>query len=173
MLHSQLGTAYLVSRSREQAATEFKAELEITARDFNSNFSLGRIYREDGRLDEASVLLKKALELRPDDAATLYEMAQLAQSKGSDEEAIALLERAIKQDHYLTAAHVLLARLYYKVNRILDAEREGAEIQRLNAEEQRLYQERQKQQPPPNNQGASSTTPAPTAGSLENAAKKP
>jgi tetratricopeptide (TPR) repeat protein len=168
MLHSQLGTAYLVSRSREEAATEFEAELKINSRDFNSNFSLGRIYREDGRLDEALVLLKKALELRPDDVPTLYEMAHVAQSKGGNDEAIRLLERVIKLDPYLTAAHVLLARLYYKQHRTIDAERERAEIQRLNAEEQRLYQERQKKPAPPLDPGRGSTTTPPA-----NSAEKP
>ena len=85
--------------------------------------------------------------MRPDDLTALYQMAQLAKDKGSDEEAVGLLERVIKQDPYLIPAHVLLARLYGKLNHTADFERERAEIDRLNKEEQRLYEERQKTQP--------------------------
>ena len=55
-----------------------------------------------------------------------------------------MLERVVKEDPYYIAAHVLLARLYYKVQRTADGDRERAEIQRLNDQEQRLYIERQK-----------------------------
>jgi len=94
-------------------------------------------------------LLKKALELRPDDVGALYEMAQLAQSRGLTEETVALLERVIKQDPESIAAHVMLARQYYKLHRLVEAEREQAEIRRLNQEEQRLYLERQRKAPAP------------------------
>ena len=89
------------------------------------------------RLDEAKLLLEKALALRPDDTAALYQMAQLVQAKGDNAEAVSLLERVINRAPDFTPAHVVLARLYYKVGRASDAERERATIQRLTEEQQK------------------------------------
>jgi hypothetical protein len=48
------------------------------------------------------------------------------------------LEKVVAQRPDLIAAHVLLARLYYKQNHTVEAERERAIIERLNAEEQKV-----------------------------------
>src|SRR6266550_84590 len=136
-LHSQLGEANMFSGNREQAAKEFAAELEINPRDFNANVRLGWIYREDGRLAEAATLLKRALDLRPNDIASLYQMAQLAMTKGENAEAVGLLERVTARSPEFTPAHVLLARLYYKLNRATDGQRERDIIQKLQEAEQK------------------------------------
>jgi len=148
-VHSTLGRAYVSAHDREQAAREFKAELEINPRDFVANLNLGWLYGEQGRLDEAHALLKRALELRSGDTVALFRLAQVVQDKGPTEEAVRLLERVVKQDPALIPAHVLLARLYKKLNRAADFERASAEINRLNAQEQRLYQERHEKARPP------------------------
>ncbi|HYG78743.1 MAG TPA: tetratricopeptide repeat protein, partial [Pyrinomonadaceae bacterium] len=148
-VHSTLGRAYVSAHDKEQAAREFKAELEINPNDFGANLNLGWLYGEQGRLDEAHALLQRALELRPGDTTALFRLAQVVQHKGSAEEAVALLERVVKQDPSLIPAHVLLARLYKKLNRAADFERANAEINRLNAEVQRLYQERHPEARPP------------------------
>ena len=73
-------------------------------------------------------------------------LAQLSQAKGDTAGAVALLERTVARTPDFTPAHVLLARLYYKLGRNADAERERAAIQRLN-------EEQQKRQPTPESQG--------------------
>jgi tetratricopeptide (TPR) repeat protein len=147
-LHSQLGEANLFSGNREQAAKEFAAELEINPRDYNANVRLGWIYREDGRLDEAAPLLKKALDLRPNDIASLYQMAQLATAKGETAEAVRLLERVTTRSPEFTPAHVLLARLYYKLNRAADGQRERDIIQKLQEEQQKKQVDSMQQSEP-------------------------
>ena len=136
-LHSQLAEANLFSGNREQAAKEFEAELKNNPRDFNANVRLGWIYREDGRLDEAAPLLKKALELRPNDISSLYQMAQLAAAKGDTAAAVSLLERVTTRTPEFSPAHVLLARLYYKLGRTADGQRERDIIQKLQEEQQK------------------------------------
>ena len=136
LLHSQLGNAYFYSGEREQAKKEFTEELEINPRDFNANYRLGRLLREDGNVVDAAARLQTALQLRPDDTSTLYEKAQLLQSQSKTEMAVDCLEHVVRQAPDFTPAHVLLARLYYKLKRPSDAERERSIIARLNAEEQ-------------------------------------
>jgi tetratricopeptide (TPR) repeat protein len=136
-VHTRLGAAYLMAGDRDASIKEFEAEIAVNPNDFEANARLGWMYREDGRLDEAGVRLAKALDLRPDDPGTLYHLGQLAQAKGQVEEAVKLLERVTTLAPDFTAAHVLLARLYYKVKRPADAERERAIVERLNAEQQK------------------------------------
>ena len=71
-----------------------------------------------------------------------------------------MLEEVVRQDPDFIAAHVLLARLYSKLNRTADFERERAEIERLQALEQTLYHERQKNQ---QNQTGPRSLPPPAA----------
>ena len=73
-----------------------------------------------------------------------------------------MLEEVVRQQPGFIAAHVLLARLYSKLNRTADYERERAEIERLQALEQTLYHERQKNlqnQPAPQPQPSQPATP--------------
>jgi predicted Zn-dependent protease len=64
-------------------------------------------------------------------------MAQLLQAKGANQEAATMLEQVVKQLPDFTQAHVVLARLYFKLGRPADAERERVIINRLNAEQQK------------------------------------
>ncbi|HVF87706.1 MAG TPA: tetratricopeptide repeat protein, partial [Pyrinomonadaceae bacterium] len=160
-VHSQLGNAYLSTGHREQAIKEYKAELALNPLDFNANMRLGWLYRDDGNLDEAAALLKKALELRPDDVGALFQLAQLAQARGTIDESVSLLERVVALAPDFTAAHVLLARQYYKLKRPQDAERTRAIIERLNAEQQ-------KKQPTAETQNAPPPSLAPAASDPEN-----
>ena len=147
--HSQLGVAYLLSGARELAIQEFKQELEFNPRDFNANVRLGWVYREDGKLEEADPLLRRALELRPDDPGALFQLAQLVQAQGKIDETVKLLEQVVTILPDYMQAHVLLARLYFKLKRTDDAKREQAIIERLTAEQQKKQPtaESQKQNP--------------------------
>ncbi len=121
---------------RARPIRDSEAELAINPRDFNALARLGRLYREDGRLDEAAPLLERAASLRPHDTGPLFELAQLIQARGDDAGAVRRLEQVVSQTPDFIAAHVLLARLYYKLKRTAEAERERAIVDRLNAAQQ-------------------------------------
>ena len=151
-LHSQLGTAYLNAGDREAARKQFLAELQLNPRDFNANLCLAKILREDVRLDEADILLTKAIQLRPGNTSALYELAQLQYAEGKTAAAVASLEELVRKVPDFTPAHVLLARVYYKLNRQADAERERATIDQLNSKEQERQPKspaRAEESPPP------------------------
>ena len=138
-LRSQLGYAQAYLGNRTEAAAEFEAELKDNPLDFNANACLGWLYRSDGRLDEAGELLRRALGLQPENSSVLFQLALLAQARRQTQEATRLLEGIVKLKPDFTAAHVLLARLYYQAKRLDDARREREIIDRLNAEEQSRY----------------------------------
>jgi len=135
--HSQLAIAYLLTGNRELAMEAFRKELEVNPKDFVANTRLGWLLREDGMIEEAEALLRRALELRPDDPGPLFQLAQLLQSEGKTQEAVELLERVAKVLPDYSPAHVLLARLYFKLKRVDDARREQAIIERLTIEQQK------------------------------------
>jgi len=136
-VNARLGSTYLMSGDRESAVRAFEAELEVNPLDYEANARLAALYREDGRLDEASARIRKALELRPGDPWMLYQSAQVAQAGGRPEEAVALLERVVAAMPDFNPAHVLLARLYFKLKRPEDAARERAIVERLTADQQK------------------------------------
>jgi tetratricopeptide (TPR) repeat protein len=135
--HSQLAIAYLFSGNRDLAQEEFRKELEVNPQDFIANTRLGWLLREDGQLEEAETLLRRALELRPDDPGPMFQLAQLVHSEGKTQEAVGLLERVTKVLPDYSPAHVLLARLYFKLKRVDDARREQALVERLTIEQQK------------------------------------
>jgi tetratricopeptide (TPR) repeat protein len=135
--HSQLGVAYLLTGNRDLAKEEFRKELEVNPKDFIANTRLGWLMREDGKTEEAESLLRRALELRPDDPGPLFQLAQLVQSEGKIQEAVSLLERVTRALPDYSPAHVLLARLYFKLKRLDDARREQAIVDRLTVEQQK------------------------------------
>src|SRR5262249_14335495 len=83
-------------------------------------------YREDGKMEEAEPLLRRALELRPDDPGALFQLAQLLQAQGKTEETVKSLEQVVTILPDYMQAHVLLARLYFKLKRTDEAKREQA-----------------------------------------------
>jgi tetratricopeptide (TPR) repeat protein len=125
-----------MSGNREQAVQAFQTELTINPNDFIANTRLGWLYREDGKLDEGERLLKRALELRPNDPGPMFQLAQLVNQQGKTEEAAKLLEGVTQILPKYSPAHVLLARLYFKLKRNDDAKREQAIIEKLRIEEQ-------------------------------------
>jgi tetratricopeptide (TPR) repeat protein len=136
-VNSRIGTALLMSGDRAAAISAFEAEIAVNPLDYDANARLGWLYREDGKLDAAETRLRKALELRPGDPTMLYQLAQLVQARGQTDEAVALLERVVAATPDFQPAHVLLARLYFKLKRGADAEREREIIRRLTEEQQK------------------------------------
>ena len=136
--HSQLGVVYLMTGNRDLAIKAFHDELALSPNDFVANTRLGWLYREDNRLDEGEKLLKRSLELRPNDPAPMFQLAQLVNAQGKPEEAAKYLEAVVAQLPNYNQAHVLLARIYFKLKRSEDAKREQAIITRLTAEQQKI-----------------------------------
>ena len=135
-LHSQLGVALLHVGYSDRARAEFEAELAISPADYNANAFLGWLYHQDGTLDRAATLLEKAYELNQADLGVQYLMAQVHQSRRQWEPASKLLEKVVSGQPEFIPAHVMLARIYAKLKRLEDFQREQRIIKQLNAKQQ-------------------------------------
>jgi len=120
----------------EKARIAFKTELASNPNDFDANLYLGIILRQDKQLDEALTYLAKASRLRPREQYPRYHLAAIYASAGKPEEARPLLEGVLKEHEDFVEARVLLASVYYRLNRKEDGDREKAIVEKLNVQQQ-------------------------------------
>ena len=126
----------------EKAKTAFRTELASNANDFEANLYLGILLRQDKQLDEAASHLQRATQLRPREQYARYHLAAVYAAAGKPGEALPLLEGVLKEHADFVEARVLLASVYYRLNRKEDGDREKALIQKSNAEQQSKPPER-------------------------------
>ncbi len=120
----------------EKAKAAFKTELASNANDFESNLYLGVLLRQDKQLDEARTHLQRAIQLRPREQYARYHLAAVYAAAGKPADALPLLEGVLKEHGDFVEARVLLASVYYRLNRKEDGDRQKALIQKSNAEQQ-------------------------------------
>jgi len=120
----------------EKAKVAFKTELASNANDFDSNLYLGVLLRQDKQFDEARSYLQRAIQLRPREQYARYHLAAVYAAAGKPGDALPLLEGVLKEYGDFVEARVLLASVYYRLNRKEDGDREKAIIQKSNAEQQ-------------------------------------
>jgi predicted Zn-dependent protease len=120
----------------EKAKVAFKNELSTNANDFEANLYLGVLLRQDKQLDDALTHLQRAIQLRPREQYARYHLAAVYAAAGKPKDALPLLEGVLKEHGDFVEARVLLASVYYRLNRKEDGDREKALIQKSNAEQQ-------------------------------------
>ncbi|HEY0432028.1 MAG TPA: tetratricopeptide repeat protein [Pyrinomonadaceae bacterium] len=126
----------------EKAKVAFKTELASNANDFDSNLYLGVLLRQDKQLEEARNYLQRAIQLRPREQYARYHLAAVYAAAGKPTDALPLLEGVLKEHTDFVEARVLLASVYYRLNRKGDGDREKAIIQKSNVEQQAKPPER-------------------------------
>jgi tetratricopeptide (TPR) repeat protein len=132
--HLEHSLLLLGRNDRTEAA--FRSALEQDPEDFHANVYLGWIYLRDQRHADAAAPLAAAVRTKPGHPGLLYLLAQVRHASGDLTESAALLERAVESAPDFTPAHVLLARVYGKLNRKEDYLRHRDIIAELNAAEQ-------------------------------------
>ena len=120
----------------EKAKTAFKTELAANPNDFESHLYLGMLLRHDKEIEEALSHLKRAVQLRPREQYARYHLAAVYAAGGKPADALPLLEGVLKEHADFVEARVLLASVYYRLNRKDDGDRQKALIQKSNAEQQ-------------------------------------
>ena len=135
-LHTWYGRALMRMGDPEKAKSIFKIELADNPNDFEANLYIGILLRRDKLFDEAQVYLTRAARLRPRDSYARYHLGAVYAATGKPADARLLLEAVAKEYPDFVEAHVLLASVYYRLNRPEDGQRERAIIQKLNAEQQ-------------------------------------
>ncbi len=123
------------------ATDAFKKALAANPNDFNANFQLALLLKDEAKFEEARALLKQALQVRPGDLGSRYNLAVIDLATEKAEAARRELELIVKEAPTYTSAHVTLATVYYRLKRKADGDRERAIVQKLNAEAQAKQQQ--------------------------------
>lgn len=135
-LRAWYGRALMRMGDGEKAKIEFKSELADNPNDFEANLYLGILLRQDKLFEDAFTYLSRAVQLRPRDQQSHYHLAAVYVARGLPNQARPLLEGVIQEHPDFIEAHVLLASVYYRLNRNADGKREQEIIQKLTAEQQ-------------------------------------
>jgi tetratricopeptide (TPR) repeat protein len=136
LVHSLMGRALLRTGDQEGAAKAFAAELVTNPNDFQANLEIGDLKKREQKFEEAEPYIRRALRMRPHDATARFSLAGLHVSRGDTEQARGVLETIVADSPTFTEAYVLLATVYYRLQRREDGDRMRAVIERLNAEAQ-------------------------------------
>jgi tetratricopeptide (TPR) repeat protein len=134
-LHYRLGRALLLQShdpaNLDQARKEFEAELALNRSDAVAEYQVAQVLTAEQKKSEAAAHFERAAELRPDFPEALIAVAKLRSDAKRYPEAIALLERAVKLQPRNETAHYNLMMAYRNAGRAADAQREKAEIEKL------------------------------------------
>ena len=134
-LHYRLGRAML-QQSHDPAALdsalkEFDAELSLNPSDAVAEYQVAQIFAAQQNKPEAAKHFEKATELRPDFPEALIAVAKLRSDAKAYDQAVQLLERAVKLQPRAEAARYSLMIAYRNAGRAADAQREKAELDKL------------------------------------------
>jgi tetratricopeptide (TPR) repeat protein len=135
-IHAWYGRILMRLGDTEKAKEAFRTELATNPNDFDANLYLGVLLRQDKLADEAAGHLKRAIQLRPREQYSRYHLAAVYAMEGKPADALPLLEGVLKEHPDFVEARVLLASVYYRLDRKADGDREKALIQKSNAEQQ-------------------------------------
>jgi tetratricopeptide (TPR) repeat protein len=129
-----MGRALLRSGDQEGAMRAFRRELELNPNDFESNLQLGELKKREEQFDDAMTYIQRALRMRPNDASARFALAGIDVGTGKPEDARKILEEVVKDKPKFTEAYVMLATVYYRLNRKADGDRVRTIVEQLNAE---------------------------------------
>ena len=100
--------------------------------DSDPRVELGAFLFRQGRLEEAARVLEQAAGARPDSPRAQFELARILVQKESLHEAVERLKQALRLDPAYGAAHLLLGRVYFRLGRAAEGERETQAGQALS-----------------------------------------
>ncbi|HVF27473.1 MAG TPA: tetratricopeptide repeat protein [Pyrinomonadaceae bacterium] len=132
-LQYSLGLAYYSTHRNKEAVAAFEAELRRRPRDFSTLYYLAFIHEAQDNLDDARRRLDAALRLEPQSPEGNVLLGKILVKQERFAEAVGPFERAVAADSQDPLKRWHLARVYRQLNRQQDADREFAEMKRLNA----------------------------------------
>jgi tetratricopeptide (TPR) repeat protein len=134
-LHFRLGRALLMTSHAPEnlsaALKEFEAELALNPADSIAHYQVAQVLLAQQKPADAGERLRRALELRPNFAEALIALGKLRLDEGKNEESVALLQRAVTLAPRSEPAHYNLMMAYRNSGKTAEAQREKAELDKL------------------------------------------
>lgn len=133
-----LGDSYLSMGKLDLAENAYRKAIEENPKDPDYYVAYATALRRQGsdNLDDAIIRLKGAQRMNPGDWRIQLELGLCYESKGQLADAASLIEQAVQSQPDLTAAHVALIRIYFRLGRKADSEREKKTVAELEKKQQ-------------------------------------
>ncbi|HLV88278.1 MAG TPA: tetratricopeptide repeat protein [Candidatus Sulfotelmatobacter sp.] len=133
-----LGDSYLSMGKLPEAEKAYRKAIEENPKDPEYYVAYATAVRREGtdKLDDAIVRLKSAQGMNPADWRIQLELGLCYESKEQFTDAAALIEQAVQSEPELTAGHVALARIYFRLGRKADGDREKKIVADLEKKQQ-------------------------------------
>jgi tetratricopeptide (TPR) repeat protein len=125
-LHYRLGRALALESQHDEAVREFEAELRLNPADALAEYQMAQILALQQKSAEAAERFEKSLTLKPDFVEAMIALAKLRPSS-----AVALLEKATELAPKNESARYALLIAYRNAGRMEDAQKQKAELDRL------------------------------------------
>lgn len=116
----------------EQAIKQCDKNMQRSEKNSISYWIKGACLVEKGSLDEAEKTIREALELYPDNHLHSSALGIILSKKGNHEEAIQYHKRAVSVDPESTAFRFNLAKTYFKINQMDEAEKNYKIVLRMD-----------------------------------------
>ena len=119
----------------EKAEAIYRKAIALNDRNAAYYTALGEVLRreEQDRTSDAIDAFKRALAIKPDDPMAQEQLALCYERGRQLEQAEQLLQKAVEINPGFQQAHVALARVYYKLHKTADGDREKAIASSLQA----------------------------------------
>ena len=132
-----LGNTWLATGKLENAESSYRQAIALNQSNASYYAALGQLLRqsEGNRVTEAIETLRRALKLDPSDYQSQKELALCYERSANLKGAQDLLEQVTRDHPHFSEAHVALARVYYKLHKKADGDREKDIVAQLEVEE--------------------------------------
>lgn len=135
-----LGNSYLTTGKLQDAEKAYRTAMQMNPKDPAYYEQFATVLRTEGpeRVDEAIADLKRALQIEPSDASLALQLALCYESKGDIKSAAGPAEDAVRERPDLLPAHVALTRIYFRLGKRAEGQREKKTVAELEEKQRQL-----------------------------------
>lgn len=130
-----LGNCYVARGDFSTAESHFLSAIQQDSTKPAYYAALAQVSRYQGQMTKASEFVRKGLALGPKDTDLIFESALCQEKEGNLASAQAMLEKLVTQESGLIKAHRALARVYGRLGKAPEAEKEEQKLAELEARE--------------------------------------
>ena len=133
-----LGNSYLAVGNFAEAEKSYRSAIEMNPKDPAYYEEFATLLRKEGpgRLDDAIAELRHGLQFDSSNPSLALQLALCYESKGDLNSAVTLAEQAVRGQPERLPGHVALSRIYFRLGRRADGQREKKTIAQLEEKQQ-------------------------------------
>jgi Tfp pilus assembly protein PilF len=137
-IYYMLGHSYVATGKLGDAEKAYRKAVEMNPKIAAYYEEFATVLRREGpeHLDEAIVELKRGVQFDPSNGRLALQLALCYESKGEMNSALSLAEEAIRKEPDVLPAHVALARIYFRMGKKVEGQKEKETIAELEKKQQ-------------------------------------